>query len=234
MQGVVSTSTRPRSRRLHLALSVLSEEPTQLTALRADGGVLPLHIVASDAHALLAHVPADAVREGLRLRLRLRGRDGSGHDIDLVVASAFYHSHGVALARLLVRSVRPTSGARAHARARLDDLALVHVERASALAGGSEFDVRLVDMGRFGVAFISDADLHVGDRLAVIASVERQMLRLGARVLHTRRAHYGRRRIGCEVLEVARGDRRLLGALTRRFPAAGSPAERLDAVRRGT
>jgi hypothetical protein len=60
------------------------------------------------------------------------------------------------------------------------------------------------------------------------------MLRLGARVLHTRRAHYGRRRIGCEVLEVTGGDRRLLNTLARRFPAAGSPDQRLDAVRRGT
>ena len=172
-------STRPRSRRLLLALSILSEEPTRLIALRADGGVLPLRIVASDEHALLAHVPADDAREGLTLRLRLRHRDGSGHDIDLAMASAFYHSDGVALARLLVRSVRPASGARAHARTRLDDLALVHVQRASAIASGTEFDVRLVDVGSFGVAFITDADLHDGDRLAVIASVERRMLRLG-------------------------------------------------------
>ena len=179
-------STRPRSRRLLVALSILSEEPTRLIALRADGGVLPLRIVSSDAHALLAHVPADDAREGLTLRLRLRRRDGSGHDIDLAMASAFYHSDGVALARLLVRSVRPANGARAHARTRLDDLALVHVQR------------------------------------------------LGARVLHTRRAHYGRRRIGCEVLEVTGGDRRLLNTLARRFPAAGSPDQRLDAVRRGT
>jgi hypothetical protein len=227
-------STRPRSRRLLLALSILAEEPTRLIALRADGGVLPLRIVASDAHALLAHVPADDAREGLMLRLRLRHRDGSGHDIDLVIASAFYHSDGVALARLLVRSVRPASGARAHARTRLDDLALVHVRRASAIPAGTEFDVRLVDVGSFGVAFITDADLRDGDRLAVIASVERRMLRLGARVLHTRRAHYGRRRIGCEVLEVTGGDRRLLNTLARRFPAAGSPEQRLDAVRRGT
>jgi hypothetical protein len=227
-------STRPRSRRLLLALSILSEEPTRLIALRADGGVLPLRIVASDAHALLAHVPADDAREGLTLRLRLRHRDGSGHDIDLAMASAFYHSDGVALARLLVRSVRPASGARAHARTRLDDLALVHVHRASAIASGTEFDVRLVDVGSFGVAFITDADLRDGDRLAVIASVERRMLRLGARVLHTRRAHYGRRRIGCEVLEVTGGDRRLLNTLARRFPVAGSPDQRLDAVRRGT
>ena len=227
-------STRPRSRRLLLALSILSEEPTRLIALRADGGVLPLRIVASDAHALLAHVPADDAREGLTLRLRLRHRDGSGHDIDLAMASAFYHSDGVALARLLVRSVRPASGARAHARTRLDDLALVHVQRASAIASGTEFDVRLVDVGSFGVAFITDADLRDGDRLAVIASVERRILRLGARVLHTRRAHYGRRRIGCEVLEVTGGDRRLLNTLARRCPAAGSPDQRLDAVRRGT
>lgn len=227
-------STRPRSRRLLVALSILSEEPTRLIALRADGGVLPLRIVASDAHALLAHVPADDAREGLTLRLRLRRRDGSGHDIDLAMASAFYHSDGVALARLLVRSVRPANGARAHARTRLDDLALVHVQRASAIASGTEFDVRLVDVGSFGVAFITDAELRDGDRLAVIASVERRMLRLGARVLHTRRAHYGRRRIGCEVLEVTGGDRRLLNTLARRFPAAGSPDQRLDAVRRGT
>jgi hypothetical protein len=227
-------STRPRSRRLLLALSILSEEPTRLIALRADGGVLPLRIVASDAHALLAHVPADDAREGLTLRLRLRRRDGSGHDIDLAMASAFYHSDGVALARLLVRSVRPANGTRAHARTRLDDLALVHVQRASAIASGTEFDVRLVDVGSFGVAFITDAELRDGDRLAVIASVERRMLRLGARVLHTRRAHYGRRRIGCEVLEVTGGDRRLLNTLARRFPAAGSPDQRLDAVRRGT
>lgn len=227
-------STRPRSRRLLVALSILSEEPTRLIALRADGGVLPLRIVASDAHALLAHVPADDAREGLTLRLRLRRRDGSGHDIDLAMASAFYQSDGVALARLLVRSVRPANGARAHARTRLDDLALVHVQRASAIASGTEFDVRLVDVGSFGVAFITDAELRDGDRLAVIASVERRMLRLVARVLHTRRAHYGRRRIGCEVLEVTGGDRRLLNTLARRFPAAGSPDQRLDAVRRGT
>jgi len=42
--------------------------------------------------------------------------------------------------------VRSASGARAHARTRLDDLALVHVQRASALAAGTEFDVRLVDV----------------------------------------------------------------------------------------
>ena len=42
--------------------------------------------------------------------------------------------------------------------------------------------------------------------------------------------------IQCEVLEVTGGGgaRRLLNTLARRFPAAGSPDERLDAVRRGT
>jgi len=53
------------------------------------------------------------------------------------------------------------------------------------------------------------------------------VLRLQARVLQTSLSHYGRQRVGCEILQIADEDRRRISALTSERPHTGTAEQRL-------
>ncbi len=222
------TPTDP-SKRLSLALSILAELPTGIRALSADGGVVPLRVVGSDATSIEAYAPAGRVHTGLRLTVRARDNDGAGHDIELEATKLVHHSDDEARAQLVVHSVRSVDGSREYPRGRVDDLALVRVEFAEHIPSGAESDVRMVDLGAGGVAFVTDARLREGDRIAVMATVDRQVLRVSARVLNVTLAHYGRRRVGCDILGISDADRQRLADLAGSAPEAGTRDQRLTA-----
>ena len=103
---------------------------------------------------------------------------------------------------LTVERVRRFNGNRATPRARVDDLAFVGVLYSSMPLDEPEFDVRMMDVSPDGMAFITDRRLAIGDLLSVMATIDRKLIRMRARVLHVADAHYGRHRVGCEVTSI--------------------------------
>jgi hypothetical protein len=216
-------------RMLETAVSVLSQLPTQIEVLSEDGGAVGLEITGHDADTIQALAPLHRVRIGLRLRLRDRDENGAGHDIDLRVSELFYESEHAATLYLTVERLRRRSGRRTSPRARLSDLALVGVLYARKPSIQAEFDVHLADLSADGLAFVTDQPLAPGDLLTVMPTIDRRLARLRVRVLHTDAAHYGRRRIGCEVISVAGSERARLAVLATMAATTDSAAERVRA-----
>jgi hypothetical protein len=212
---------------LDTAVSVLATLPKKLDVLSEDGGAVPLEILGHDADSIQALAPVHRVRIGLRLRMRQRDEHGAGHDIDLRVSEIFYESDRAATLQLTVERLRRRSGRRTSPRARLSDLALVSVLYSPKVRAESEFDVHLTDLSADGLAFVTDKPLRPGDLLSVMPTIDRRLVRLRARVLHTAAAHYGRRRIGCEVIEVAGSERARLAVLATMAQSSDSASERL-------
>jgi hypothetical protein len=216
-----------QKRMLETAVSVLSQLPTHLDVLSEDGGAVSLEITGHDADRIQALAPVQRVRVGLRLRLRERDEHGAGHDIDLRVSELFYESERAATLHLTVERLRRRSGRRTSPRARMSDLALVSVLYSPKMTAESEFDVHLADLSADGLAFVTDQPLRPGDLLSVMPTIDRRLVRLRVRVLHTAKAHYGRRRIGCEVTEVAGSERARLAILATMAATTDSASERL-------
>ena len=216
-------------RMLETAVSVLSQLPTELDVMSEDGGAITLEITGHDADTIQALAPLHRVRIGLRLRLRERDEHGAGHDIDLRVTELFYESERAATLYLTVDRLRRRSGRRTSPRARMSDLALVGVLYARHMGTEAEFDVHLADLSADGLAFVTDQPLAAGDLLSVMPTIDRRLVRLRVRVLHTAAAHYGRRRVGCEVTSVAGSERARLAVLATMAAATDSAAERTTA-----
>ena len=65
--------------------------------------------------------------------------------------------------------------------------------------------------------------------VAVMETIDRRLVRLRVRVLHTAPAHYGRRRVGCEVTSVAGSERARLAVMATMAASTDSAAERIAA-----
>jgi hypothetical protein len=214
---------------LETAVSVLSQLPTELDVMSEDGGAITLEITGHDADTIQAMAPLHRVRIGLRLRLRERDEHGAGHDIDLRVSELFYESERAATLHLTVDRLRRRSGRRTSPRARMSDLALVGVLYSRHIGTEAEFDAHLTDLSADGLAFVTDQPLAPGDLLSVMPTIDRRLVRLRVRVLHIAAAHYGRRRVGCEVTSVAGSERARLAVLATMAASTDSAAERIAA-----
>jgi hypothetical protein len=200
--------------RLELALGILAELPTALEVLSDDGGSVTIELAGHDTEMLHALAPRSRVRLGLGLRLRIRTPEGRGYDVDMSVSELFFHSAGVAAVHLTVP------------RARVDDLAFVGVLYSSMPLDEPEFDVRMMDVSPDGMAFITDRRLAIGDLLSVMATIDRKLIRMRARVLHVADAHYGRHRVGCEVTSIQGSERAQLALKAALEEVAGSAHQR--------
>jgi len=151
---------------------------------------------------------------------------GGGYDISLTVAETLHQTESTISVRLLVRDVLRRESERATPRAAVEELALMHVLGARRIAEGEEFDVRLADLSPTGVAFITDRSFHTGDFFAMMVTIRGQLIRLQARALQTSPSHYGRQRVGCEILQIADDDRRRISALIAEAPHTGTVDQR--------
>jgi hypothetical protein len=220
--------SRPNDKKLtDLAIGILSQlaSPT-VDVFSADGGVLTLEMKHQDGTYIVANAPRLRVRPQLELLARTTETSGGGYDIELVVAEIFYESQWVAKLHLRVTDVRRRDSHRVTARARIEEVAQLHVMVARAIAENKTFDVRLADLSPSGVAFVTEHEFTIGDRFALMATAGGRVLRMQARVLQTSRSHYGRQRVGCEILQITEDDRRRIAELTTELPADGSPQER--------
>jgi PilZ domain len=215
-------------RMLETTVSVLSQLPTQIDVLSGDGGSIALEVTGHDADTIQALAPLHRVRVGLGVRLRVRDEHGAGHDIDMRVTELFYESEHAATVYLTVERLRRRSGRRASPRARMRDLALVGVLYSRKVGADAEFDAHLTDLSADGLAFVTDQPLAAGDLLTVMPTIDRKLVRLRVRVLHIAPAHYGRRRVGCEVTAVAGSERARLALLATMTPVEHPPAERVE------
>jgi hypothetical protein len=220
--------SRPTDKKLaDLAVSILSQlASATVDVFSADGGVLTLEMKRQDGVYIVANAPRLRVKPQLELLARTTDPAGGGHDIELLVAEIFYESQWVAKLHLRVLDVRRRDSHRVTARARIEELARLHVMGARAIAENETFDVRLADLSPSGVAFVTEYEFTIGDRFALMATVGGRVLRMQARVLQTSNSHYGRQRVGCEILQITDDDRRRVAELTTELPSDGSPQER--------
>jgi hypothetical protein len=211
-----------------LAVSILSQQPShKVDAFSGDGGVVALELRSQEGVYVLAEAPRLRVRPQLELLVRTHDATGGGHDITLTVADVLRHSEWTAAVQLRVLDVQRRQSERVTPRTALEELALVHVMGARGIAQGEEFDVRLADLSASGVAFVTDRTFHIGDSIAIMATIGSRVLRLQARVLQTSLSHYGRQRVGCEILQITDEDRRRISALTCERPHTGTAEQRL-------
>ena len=221
--------SRSNDRKLtDLAVSVLSQQPSnKVDAFSGDGGVVALELQSQDGVYIMAEAPRLRVRPQLELLVRTHDMGAGGHDITVTVTDVLRHSEWKAGVQLRVLDVQRRESQRMTPRAALEELALVHVMGARGIAQGEEFDVRLADLSPSGVAFVTDRSFHTGDSIAIMATIGSRVLRLQARVLQTSLSHYGRQRVGCEILRITDEDRRRIAALTSERPHTGSAEQRL-------
>ncbi len=209
------------------AVSILSQLPSATVEMfSTDGGVVSLELKHQHDCYIVAQAPRIRVRPQLELLARTTDPAGGGYDIELSVAEIFYESQWVAKLHLRVRSVHRRDSHRATARARIEEVAQLHVMGARLIAENETFDVRLADVSPSGVAFVTEHEFSIGDRFVLMTNVGGRVLRMQARVLQTSGSHYGRQRVGGEILQITDDDRRRIAELTVVVPHEGSPQER--------
>ena len=152
------------------------------------------------------------VRPQLDLLVRTNEISGGGYDISLTVEDTLHQTEWMIGVRLRVLDVLRRESERTTPRAAVEELALMHVLGARKIAEGEEFDVRLADLSPSGVAFVTDRSFHTGDFFAMMVTIRGHLLRLQARALQTSPSHYGRQRVGCEILQISDDDRRRISA----------------------
>jgi hypothetical protein len=210
-----------------LAVSILSQLPTpKVEAFSAGGGVVMLELQSQDGAYILADAPRQQVRPHLDLLVRTNEISGGGYDISLTVEDTLHQTEWMIGVRLRVLDVLRRESERTTPRAAVEELALMHVLGARKIAEGEEFDVRLADLSPSGVAFVTDRSFHTGDFFALMVTIRGHLLRLQARALQTSPSHYGRQRVGCEILQISDDDRRRISVLAEEAPQTGTAEQR--------
>lgn len=206
---------------LALAVAVLGELPVRVEAYRSDGAAIGLEIDAQVDGHLEAGLPWHDAREGMGLVIPVRSAKRGGYEIGCRVSTLYFEGDGHGRAELAVTAVARRKPTRAAERRSFTQLALVRVSAGKAVTPGVEFDVRLVDLSVRGVAFTTQQRLVRGDIISLGTSFEGKACYVGARVIYTTQVAYGRRRVGCELVEPSEQLVGQLTALLEGLPATG-------------
>lgn len=186
---------------LALALAILPEVPGDIDAYRSTGPATTLHLHEATEDRLLAVVPRGDVHKDSALIIPIRNEERGGYDVACHVVEMYYESASMSRVELEVTSVSRLKPFRAVARAHLSQLALVSIVAGTELAQGDEFDTRLADISQTGFALLTERHLERGDLITMTTQLDAAVLRVKARCVQVAPAPYGRRRIGCQIID---------------------------------
>jgi hypothetical protein len=193
-------------------LGMLPSLPAGVSVFAPEGGVEEIMLATVDGGHLVGYGPQSFL-DATEVVVHLRDDEGGGYDVVMAVAKAFFQAGDQALLHLDVVDIVPRAGHRVAPRARLSEMARARVSFSGSLPKGQEFEVRMADASKHGVAFITDLVLAIGDRVDLSFEIDGQPLELSALVFHAEPASFGRNRVGCEISVAGSTDRSLLAEL---------------------
>ena len=209
---------------LALALAILPGVPGEIEAYRSTGPATLLQLYDKTEDRLLALVPRGDVHKDSALVIPVRNEERGGYDVACHVTEMYYESDAHSRVELEVTSVSRLKPFRAVARAHLSQLALVAVVAGAELNQGDEFDARLADISQSGFALSTERHLERGDLITMTTQLDSAVLRVQARCVQVAPAPYGRRRIGCQIIDADRSASLQLSRFLERQPV--EPADR--------
>jgi hypothetical protein len=193
-------------------LDLVPPLPTGVSVFAPRGGVEEVMLATVDGGQLVGYGPQSFL-DATEVVVHLRDGEGGGYDVVLAVAKAFFQAGDQALLHMDVTDIVSRSGHREAPRARLSEVARARVAFSGVLPTGQEFEARMADASKHGVAFITDLVFGIGDRVDLAFEIDGQPLELTALVFHTEPASFGRNRVGCEIATAGVSDRALLADL---------------------
>jgi PilZ domain len=187
-------------------LSLVPPLPTPIGVFSA-GGVAEVVLADLDRGLLIGYAPQMLMQPGLIIVCPLRDSSGGGYDVSLRIEKAYFQSSNQTLIHLRVVGIVHQSGHRRTKRAQRADDAEAVVLRSKAMPDGERFRVRTADISEGGVAFITELQLVVGDRIMLSVYIGARPITLEALVMRVEPISFGRYRVGCEVDAIAEHDR---------------------------
>ena len=127
----------------------------------------------------------------------------------------FFQSGSELLLHLHVSAIEDHFASRTAPRAPVSVPAYLHVLYGREIAPGEQLDIRLADVSRTGVSFITNRSFQPGDKLEISAELPRRLVRMEAQVVTQIPAVYGRNRVGCEITDMLEADRHFIDELAR-------------------
>ena len=212
------------NRNLQMARAILPELPFDIDAYQSNGAASTLRIYGEEDGHVHALMPWAEAREDMALVIPIRSQERGGYDIACHVTSVYFEGGSIGRVDLAITAVSRRKPYRAVVRAHASQLALVTVVASRHQAAREEFDVRLVDVSVTGFAFLTERKLAAGDIVALSTQLGDRNFFAKARVVNPAPAPYGRRRIGCELLNPAPEQTRLLERYVESQPTV--PADR--------
>jgi PilZ domain-containing protein len=195
-------------RRTQEAAEILAGLPSPVQAFSGDGSVLPLRIGPRHGELIAAEVAATRARRGLWLVVRT-----AEHEIEMEIARVQPKGAWMARIGLRVMDIRDRPTTRQSPRAQVSETAKVYVLGARSVTTGEQFHASVADVSVTGLAMVADRDLHPGDLLAVMVEVNRESVRMHARVLNAEVMGDGSRRAGAQIVQIPDRGRRMLQRL---------------------
>jgi hypothetical protein len=211
---------------LNLALDLLPEMPGTVEVYAQDGGVFNLMLAAIEGDTIYAYGDRNHVRDGLTLTWQQRNQEGDGHNVQFTIQRTFFQSGAELLLHLYVSGIEDHFASRTAPRAQMSTPAYLHVLYGREIAPGEQLDIRLADVSRTGVSFITTRSFQPGDKVEISAELPQRLVRMEARVVTQIPAVYGRNRVGCEITDMLEADRHWINELARVTSEQGSEDDR--------
>jgi hypothetical protein len=191
-------------RNLQMARAILPELPFDIDAYQSTGAASTLRIYAEEDGLVHAMMPWAEAREDMALVIPIRTQDRGGYDIACVVTGVYFEGGSLGRVDLAITAITRRKPYRAVVRAHASQLALVTVVASRHQPAHEEFDVRLVDVSVTGFAFLTERKLAAGDIVALSTQLGNENFFAEGRVINPAPAPYGRRRVGCQIIDPSR------------------------------
>jgi hypothetical protein len=208
-------------------LALLPPLPTPIGVFSA-GGVAEVVLADLDRGLLIGYAPQMLMQPGLVVVCPLRDSSGGGFDISLRIEKAYFQSSNQTLLHLRVIGVVHQPGHRRTKRAQRSDEAEAVVLRSKALPDGDHFRVRTADISEGGVAFVTELQLALGDRVMLSIYIGARPITVEALVMRVEPMSFGRYRIGCEVDAIADHDRNTVAQIAAAYDDGNADADERD------